>query len=389
MSWIKPGCCRRSAREALGIECRADDAASLAIVSRLDDSASRAAVTAERALLATLGGGCHVPLGARATVTAAAVTLRAAVLSPDGRQRIDASQSDAVAKAAELGRRLAEDLVSRVRGPCWGVEYFVALPCAARYLHFLSCHRLPLAHPAGWNFVGGTSCFAPCHACAVGSAPILPEQYRCRPCLESLEDRLAPALNLTISTLVTNAGVTVTDFGNVRTFEATASGANVNVGDILYALDNEFDVVVSTGSMVIGEDGDLTWNFTPALIFNGPDGDLSLQTSTATGDITLNSQIHAVFYYNADLNLTLSGAGNITANHTLALDSLNATTTGGTITLNAPVGAISSLDLDASVAVNVNDDVDVDEGNIDLAAATVTLARCCWRTKAASRSPAT
>jgi hydroxymethylbilane synthase len=98
---------------ALGIECRADDAASLTIVGRLDDATTRAAVTAERALLAALGGGCHVPLGARATVTAVTVTLRAAVLSPDGQQRIDASRSDAIAHAADLGRKMAEDLLNR------------------------------------------------------------------------------------------------------------------------------------------------------------------------------------------------------------------------------------------------------------------------------------
>jgi len=49
---------------ALGIQCRADDAEVLTLLGTLDDADTRAEVTAERALLEGLGGGCQAPIGA-------------------------------------------------------------------------------------------------------------------------------------------------------------------------------------------------------------------------------------------------------------------------------------------------------------------------------------
>jgi hydroxymethylbilane synthase len=98
---------------ALGLECRADDASTLALLGPLDDAATRAAVTAERSLLAGLGGGCLVPIGALARVSQGALHLRAAVLSPDGKQRIAGETAGEAMHAASLGSRLAEDLLAR------------------------------------------------------------------------------------------------------------------------------------------------------------------------------------------------------------------------------------------------------------------------------------
>jgi hydroxymethylbilane synthase len=53
----------------LGIETRKDDAATIAAVAFLDDAATRFAVTAERAALAALGGGCQVPIGIHCRAT--------------------------------------------------------------------------------------------------------------------------------------------------------------------------------------------------------------------------------------------------------------------------------------------------------------------------------
>ncbi|MGD0801748.1 MAG: hydroxymethylbilane synthase [Terracidiphilus sp.] len=55
--------CPAAGQGALGIETRIDDAATIAAVRFLDDAATRFAVTAERAALAALGGGCQVPIG--------------------------------------------------------------------------------------------------------------------------------------------------------------------------------------------------------------------------------------------------------------------------------------------------------------------------------------
>jgi hydroxymethylbilane synthase len=55
--------CPAAGQGALGIETRADDFATLSALAFLDDAETRFAVTAERAALAALGGGCQVPIG--------------------------------------------------------------------------------------------------------------------------------------------------------------------------------------------------------------------------------------------------------------------------------------------------------------------------------------
>ncbi len=55
--------CPAAGQGSLGIETRKGDAATIAAVAFLDDAATRFAVTAERAALAALGGGCQVPIG--------------------------------------------------------------------------------------------------------------------------------------------------------------------------------------------------------------------------------------------------------------------------------------------------------------------------------------
>ena len=51
---------------ALAVECRADDDETRELLAGVDDAGVRAAVTAERAYLAALGGGCNLPCGALA-----------------------------------------------------------------------------------------------------------------------------------------------------------------------------------------------------------------------------------------------------------------------------------------------------------------------------------
>jgi hydroxymethylbilane synthase len=55
--------CPAAGQGSLGIETRKDDEATIAAIAFLDDTATRFAVTAERAALAALGGGCQVPIG--------------------------------------------------------------------------------------------------------------------------------------------------------------------------------------------------------------------------------------------------------------------------------------------------------------------------------------
>lgn len=51
---------------ALAVQCRADDTRLLELLQPLDDAPTRAAVTAERAFLQALGGGCSAPVAAYA-----------------------------------------------------------------------------------------------------------------------------------------------------------------------------------------------------------------------------------------------------------------------------------------------------------------------------------
>jgi hydroxymethylbilane synthase len=96
---------------ALGIECRADDPELLSLVTQLDDPTTRAATTAERAVLAGLRGGCHMPLGTYATSAADQLGLRAAVFSLDGTRVIADSIAGPLAQAESLGHRLAERML--------------------------------------------------------------------------------------------------------------------------------------------------------------------------------------------------------------------------------------------------------------------------------------
>jgi len=104
--------CSAVGQGALAIEARPGGAGWEACLP-LDHPPARAAVTAERGLLAALGGGCQVPIGAHATVEGAALHLRAVVASPDGRQLIRGDARGPVADADALGRRLGADLLAR------------------------------------------------------------------------------------------------------------------------------------------------------------------------------------------------------------------------------------------------------------------------------------
>lgn len=104
---------------ALAVEVRSDNDAVLAAVAVLDDPDTRAAVTAERALLATLEAGCSAPIGALAEVVeevdgSLLLSLRAFVGSEDGTFELRRSTTglidDPSAVGQELARILLEDL---------------------------------------------------------------------------------------------------------------------------------------------------------------------------------------------------------------------------------------------------------------------------------------
>ncbi len=96
---------------ALGLEGRRDDAFVRGILAALDHRPTRTAVTAERALLERLEGGCQVPIAAHATLSGERLRLDGLVASVDGRRLVRDSVEGPVADARELGTRLAEQLL--------------------------------------------------------------------------------------------------------------------------------------------------------------------------------------------------------------------------------------------------------------------------------------
>ena len=98
---------------ALAVETREDGDARL-ICAALDHAPTRAAVEAERALLAGLGGGCQVPIGAWGRFTGLRLRLSAVVLQVDGACAIRATADGSDPHA--LGASLADTLLTRGAG---------------------------------------------------------------------------------------------------------------------------------------------------------------------------------------------------------------------------------------------------------------------------------
>jgi hydroxymethylbilane synthase len=97
---------------AIAIECLADNTAMLDLLARIDHGPSHDAVRAERALLAALGGSCHSAVAVLSRCSGDAMALRAALFSPDGRERVEASLSIAPGDVAAPAR-LAKALLSK------------------------------------------------------------------------------------------------------------------------------------------------------------------------------------------------------------------------------------------------------------------------------------
>jgi len=102
--------CPAVGQGALAIETRDDGGAAHQIARQLDHPATNVAVTAERAMLAVLGGGCQVPIGGYAHIEKGIIHMRAIVASPDGARvvRAELSGVDPARTGASIGRNLLE-----------------------------------------------------------------------------------------------------------------------------------------------------------------------------------------------------------------------------------------------------------------------------------------
>jgi hydroxymethylbilane synthase len=116
---------------ALAVQCRADDHATLSLLAALEDPSTRKAVTAERAFLSGLGGGCSVPVAAYATVESATlglpkdqrprvIKMTGLVISEDGRKAIQVNRTGFDAEL--LGNELAQRAIAQGAKVILGAE---------------------------------------------------------------------------------------------------------------------------------------------------------------------------------------------------------------------------------------------------------------------------
>ena len=97
---------------AIGIECRAEDTLARDWLTAIDHAPSHAEVTAERALLAGLGGSCHSAVACLSRWDGNRLHLTAAIFSPDGAERIE-GKAQFHPHEPSAPRALARDLLDR------------------------------------------------------------------------------------------------------------------------------------------------------------------------------------------------------------------------------------------------------------------------------------
>lgn len=101
---------------ALGLEMRKADIETQRLLSFLDHSPTRIRVTAERAFLRRLEGGCQVPIAAHAELREGGLHLEGMVAGLNGRPMIRDAITGAPEDSETLGEHLAERLLSRGAG---------------------------------------------------------------------------------------------------------------------------------------------------------------------------------------------------------------------------------------------------------------------------------
>lgn len=105
--------CPAPGQGALAIETRADDKKTQMAIAFLDHAATRFAVTVERAALAALGGGCHVPIGVFCERSGDEYSITGVVAHPDGSPLVRVElehrqEQDPVHLGNEVAARLLE-----------------------------------------------------------------------------------------------------------------------------------------------------------------------------------------------------------------------------------------------------------------------------------------
>ncbi len=98
---------------AMAVEIREEDADLREVLQAFDDAETRFCITAERAFLRSLEGGCQFPIGANATLQNGEIHLEGMVGSLNGTVNWRENISGAQENAKELGERLAQILIGK------------------------------------------------------------------------------------------------------------------------------------------------------------------------------------------------------------------------------------------------------------------------------------
>ncbi|MBI4487470.1 MAG: hydroxymethylbilane synthase [Deltaproteobacteria bacterium] len=111
--YLSPEICLSAvAQGALGLESRDGDPV-IDEVAFLHHLPTAVEVLAERAFLGRLGGGCQIPVGARAWMDGEQIRLMGMVADADGRKLLRGEISGSIKEAGKLGEELAEELLKK------------------------------------------------------------------------------------------------------------------------------------------------------------------------------------------------------------------------------------------------------------------------------------
>jgi hydroxymethylbilane synthase len=106
------------AQGAITIEARTGDTRILDLLAPLDHKPTALCVGAERALLGSLDGSCRTPIAALATITGNRLSLRARLISPDGRKLYETSREGPAEDGENMGRDAGDELRGKA-GPAF------------------------------------------------------------------------------------------------------------------------------------------------------------------------------------------------------------------------------------------------------------------------------
>jgi len=111
-------CLPAAGQGAIGVETRRGDPAVQETIAKLDDLKTRIAVEAERSVLASLEGGCMLPLGvwARTNEKQREFVIEACVLAADGSESVRVRRAGLPNDAEDLAREVAAALLDRGAG---------------------------------------------------------------------------------------------------------------------------------------------------------------------------------------------------------------------------------------------------------------------------------